>query len=193
MIDSLNKNEMTVHAFGHLAGYGATVICRSGTKCTLECRSTGCKNMDYICMNGAQCTLKPKLCRTEGHKIDTFKGVECPNIITDVPEVYQILKRKLYKIESDEVYKRYNHEIEKDEEQFLSLGWKNLDYDEPAEDEVNGKETELFGDVGILVDEVSGINMKELMLIIVGSIFVITLGWSWYKLKFRGNIYVQLK
>ena len=45
MISSNGRDKIHIKSHGHMAGYGATILCQKGSKCTLECKSTGCVNM----------------------------------------------------------------------------------------------------------------------------------------------------
>ena len=102
-IDSKDK-DTNVSLTGHLAGYRATFICRSGSVCSLECASTACRNMDYVCLNGATCDISPSECANGGK----YDGIECPNMLTSIPS-YQ----KDYS--NDKIYQYQEWEMEQDE------------------------------------------------------------------------------
>lgn len=65
-MDSTGLRSMKVNAMGHRVGYAATVLCRSGSTCTVVCSGTGCENMGYVCEDGAQCSCE---------------GASCPDIV----------------------------------------------------------------------------------------------------------------
>merc|ERR1719384_1141036 len=84
LIDSVHKDHLLVEAFGYFAGNRATVLCRRGSVCELECESNGCFKMEMICLDGAQCTISPIECMTNSENIkdDAFdhivNGIDCP-------------------------------------------------------------------------------------------------------------------
>ena len=51
-IDTMTVAELDVSLFGHNTGYGATIICRSGTDCQLKCKSSGCFGTTFLCITG---------------------------------------------------------------------------------------------------------------------------------------------
>ena len=77
-IDSIGRDKITVQAYGRNAGYGASVICRDGSECNIDCEGTGCDDMDFICLSGAICNVDPVNCDGIRNKVD---GIDCPNII----------------------------------------------------------------------------------------------------------------
>eukprot|EP00484_Ammonia_sp_Unknown_P023605 CAMPEP_0197026958 /NCGR_PEP_ID=MMETSP1384-20130603/6958_1 /TAXON_ID=29189 /ORGANISM="Ammonia sp." /LENGTH=821 /DNA_ID=CAMNT_0042455737 /DNA_START=40 /DNA_END=2505 /DNA_ORIENTATION=+ len=77
-LDSLELAEMTVFSYGFDSGYGATFICRSDSECSLQCKTSGCKNLDFVCLTGSACTVSPKTC-TLDNAGELSKGAVCPN------------------------------------------------------------------------------------------------------------------
>ena len=43
-VNSVNRAALSVRLWGDFSGYGATLVCRSGSKCVLDCKGTGCMN-----------------------------------------------------------------------------------------------------------------------------------------------------
>merc|ERR1712176_939696 len=145
-IDSMARDQMTVHAFGHHAGYGATVICRKNSKCSLICKGSGCYNLDFLCMHGATCILSPTKCR--GDQADTFNGIECPNMMKDVSsdDYDQFKKRKAFNLKNDEIYGKYKNRITNNNEEFHSLGNILVEFEEEeieeTTEEINDEQDE---------------------------------------------------
>eukprot|EP00484_Ammonia_sp_Unknown_P018212 CAMPEP_0197031732 /NCGR_PEP_ID=MMETSP1384-20130603/10642_1 /TAXON_ID=29189 /ORGANISM="Ammonia sp." /LENGTH=645 /DNA_ID=CAMNT_0042461301 /DNA_START=448 /DNA_END=2385 /DNA_ORIENTATION=+ len=80
-IDSMGQSDLNIKMFGYAAGYGATVICRSGAKCKLTCKSNGCYETTFLCMKGSSCSVSPKGCTTDsiGSSYQFKVGdVDCP-------------------------------------------------------------------------------------------------------------------
>ena len=104
-IDSKGRNTMTVQAYGHQAGDGATMICRSRSECSLECSGSGCLNMEYVCIDGAVCNITPLQC--DGTKTK-YKGIDCPTRTTAVSDkdVENIMERKM------KLYERLENHID---------------------------------------------------------------------------------
>merc|ERR1712176_1113357 len=141
-IDSMARDQMTVHAFGHHAGYGATVICRKNSKCSLICKGSGCYNLDFLCMHGATCILSPTKCR--GDQADTFNGIECPNMMKDVSsdDYDQFKKRKAFNLKNDEIYGKYKNRITNNNEEFHSLGNILVEFEEEEIEETTEQEND---------------------------------------------------
>ena len=74
IIDSDGISTVNVELYGHYAGKKATIICRVGSDCRVDCRSNGCKTMKYICLPGANCGIQPAECNVNS-KVD---DVDCP-------------------------------------------------------------------------------------------------------------------
>ena len=87
-IDSGNSKEiMQVFMYGFMSGYGTTVICREKSKCSLECKSSSCRALNYVCVNGASCIMKPAGCQTD-NSISKINGIDCPIYQTSIPDQY---------------------------------------------------------------------------------------------------------
>ena len=82
-VDSLNRTKMTVLSAGFNSGYGTSVVCRAGSECVLKCKTSGCRNLDYICLHGADCKITPNGC-TVDNEGEVIKGIDCPNWIQSV-------------------------------------------------------------------------------------------------------------
>eukprot|EP01084_Bolivina_argentea_P133294 235233_1 len=93
-VDSQDKSQIDVHFFGHLSGFGSSVICRKGSVCNLVCKTTGCVNVDFVCLEDAECNVLPKQCMMDDREI--VDDVVCPNLITDltVDDDLSVLKEK---------------------------------------------------------------------------------------------------
>ena len=147
-IDSKDK-DVYVQLMGHLAGYGATFICRDGSTCSLECKATGCKNMDYVCLPGATCSVEPSACQT-GNRVK-YDGHDCPNMLQSIPgerdlENDPIYQYQEWEMEQDmKLYELINRRASVDEiEEFLRFNSENVK-----------EEIELFGDIDIIDTEES--------------------------------------
>jgi len=84
-IDSEGREQIDIKLFGHYAGYGSSVICRKGSLCSLTCKGTGCKNVDYICLDGSECNVKPSIC-ADDPSVDGIDDIDCPNIVRGLSE-----------------------------------------------------------------------------------------------------------
>ena len=124
-IDSVNQTGMTVHSYGHYSGYGATFICRDQSECTLKCKASGCKNMDFICLNGAICSVTPNGClsQREINIMDTdesIKGIDCPNWSEsdsdEMDDTYLRYIEQKHSMDNDYDGKNYEIDIEYDVE-----------------------------------------------------------------------------
>jgi len=92
IIDSDNSGEiMEVFMYGFMSGYGSTVICRENSKCILECKSSGCRELNYVCLNGANCVMKPQGCPTD-NSVTRINGIDCPTYHTNIPNQGDIIK-----------------------------------------------------------------------------------------------------
>mmetsp|Transcript_35157 Transcript_35157/g.31007 ORF Transcript_35157/g.31007 Transcript_35157/m.31007 type:complete len:662 (+) Transcript_35157:53-2038(+) len=179
IIDSDGVTSLNVNVQGNLAGYGATLICRDGSDCTLNCKSTGCKNMDYVCLSGANCNIDPPKCKTGKRKL--IDGNDCPRFLRRIPSNNE------RDYENDEVYQYQQRKVQQDMELFHLLD-DNVDIDIIEEFLVSNmenraEEIELFGDIDIITQQKNTDFMKILfgissILFIIGSL--IYLG---YKMK----------
>lgn len=79
-IDSSNIPSLSVKVYGADSGYGANVICRSRSVCSLTCKGGACDSLDFLCMNGATCSL-PTGCMEDNSVTTTDGGITCPNVI----------------------------------------------------------------------------------------------------------------
>mmetsp|Transcript_40744 Transcript_40744/g.65446 ORF Transcript_40744/g.65446 Transcript_40744/m.65446 type:complete len:774 (+) Transcript_40744:42-2363(+) len=210
-IDSEDHPELVVHAFGHMAGYGATVICRSTKTCSLVCKGSGCKNLDFVCLEGADCTVNPVKCGDGS--VDVFKGIDCPTMSTAlIPgDEAMILKRKKYLRQNDEIYKKYHKEIQQDEAQFNSLSVYEDDSGDDDEDDSgdqgenddgdDSQEEELlfFAGSNSLVNALKGKSVistdVQIFLAVVALVVFGYAGYLCYKLKFEhaDQYYMPLK
>ena len=80
-IDSKDR-DIQVRSFGHLADLVQHLYVDG--RCSLFCKGTGCKNMDYVCLPGAVCNIQPNGC---GGRIvrAIVDGNSCPNMLTSIP------------------------------------------------------------------------------------------------------------
>eukprot|EP01083_Nonionella_stella_P106988 309332_1 len=76
-VDSQDREQMVVKAFGYMAGNKASVICRKGSTCQVQCQSRGCLNMEVLCLDGSSCSVTPIQCSMD-NSVDSFKGNDCP-------------------------------------------------------------------------------------------------------------------
>merc|ERR1712032_1813784 len=76
-IDSMDHSTLNVKMYGYMAGHGATMICRSGSKCELKCESSGCFKMELNCLSDSFCTVTPNECM-EDNSVEKIDGIDCP-------------------------------------------------------------------------------------------------------------------
>lgn len=76
VIDS-QDGDIVVDMEAHMAGDGATLVCRAGSECSITCHGTSCKNMNIECENDAVCNVFPEGC-TSGGMVD---GTDCPKYV----------------------------------------------------------------------------------------------------------------
>jgi len=111
-IDSNNEATIVVKLFAYQAGYGATLICRGNSVCTLDCIENSCENMDYICPSTATCNITPSKCiDNSNNQID---GVICPNILNNInndDEINRFLEQKKIERENEKLYKQIFSDI----------------------------------------------------------------------------------
>ena len=109
---------MSLKIYGVDSGYGANVICQSGSTCSIQCKSAGCLNLDFICLNGATCSVSPQQC-VEDNSVSDYEGVTCPTwkVSTsddDDADFYSYMEEKEANKESDKKWTLYQEYIEDD-------------------------------------------------------------------------------
>lgn len=77
-IDTLGIAGLKVSLFGYNTGYGATVICRTGSDCKLNCKSSGCFGTTFLCITGSRCTVTPQECRPNDMSVSRVRDTDCP-------------------------------------------------------------------------------------------------------------------
>ena len=70
--------------FGNSAGSDATIICQSGSTCSVACKGNGCLGLTYVCLSGATCNYNPTGCLTD-NSISDINGVSCPTFTDTLP------------------------------------------------------------------------------------------------------------
>ena len=81
IFDSDGVSETTVQAYGELAGNEASVICRSGSACNLDCKGTGCSGLVHEGETGATCNIDPGGCALN-NTVSDVNGIICPDVTT---------------------------------------------------------------------------------------------------------------
>ena len=81
VIESINNTALAIESYGIYSGYGASIICRSGSECTLKCKNNGCLNLDFLCLSGSQCAVTPNVC-DENNIVASYEGTDCPKWYT---------------------------------------------------------------------------------------------------------------
>ena len=175
-IDSMGT-DIVVTSYAHLAGDSGSMICRSGDTCLLNCKSSGCKGLDYICETGAICNIDPVQCDGTRTK---FQGIDCPTKTTTVnadnfmeikhefrQDIYDTFDEYLSKMDDDDDYDLYTPEF-----------MINLD------------EMILAKDIALINSQIMT-NYDEKILIGVGCIIfvVIVMGFIWYRMSKEKNGY----
>ena len=150
-------------SYAHLGGDSGTMICRtSSTSCTLNCKATGCKGLEYICENGANCLIDPPQC--DGNR-NTFRGIDCPTR-TNTAFVDQYMEKK-HEMRKD-IYNAFDQYIEE-------MMNNNGDYDEDYHEEFMMKLDEkiLIGDVGLITAQSIDYYNKQVLIGIGCIAFVV--------------------
>ena len=76
-IDSGSLSSMIVTVLGKSSGNNTSVICRSGSTCSVTCKGDGCEGLLYVCLSGATCNVEPVECFSD-NSVDFIAGVSCP-------------------------------------------------------------------------------------------------------------------
>ena len=152
-VDSMGRDTMIVEAYGHLSGDSASVICRSGSECSIKCVSTGCKNMDYICENGAICNIEPSEC--DGSR-NMYKGTDCP-IRTNNVAADEYMDKK-YEMNRD-IYDAFDEFIDN----FV------VNYDHDLDDGEYDAQEMIFtnDDIGFFKENVKGYNTEAVVIMVL--------------------------
>jgi len=167
--------EITVNSFGHLSGFGGTVICRAGRECTVNCKSTGCQMLDFVCENGAICNVNPVECKNG----NVYRGVDCPKR-SNTADADQYMDRK-YEMQQD-VYERFDAYLDDIMEN------ERLEYDD-YEDIMMFMEREMIFAQEQVIDNYSYNNVDNIPVRLVECIFIL-MGLScllWYILIRKQN------
>jgi len=61
-VDSVNRASLSVRLWGDFSGYGATLVCRSGSQCAVDCKGSGCMHSELLCLYGSTCEVEPAEC-----------------------------------------------------------------------------------------------------------------------------------
>jgi len=95
-ITSVENKDLTIYNYGVSAGIDANIVCKSGSKCTIECESSGCKDLTITCLSGSNCHLIPDLCETQTHSGSIVDETDCPIlIISDTKDDDKILLNEI--------------------------------------------------------------------------------------------------
>lgn len=77
-VDSVNRGALNVKLWGDYSGYGTTMVCRSGSTCSLSCKGTGCMGAELLCLYGSTCTVSPVGCEPNDATDIVQSGSWCP-------------------------------------------------------------------------------------------------------------------
>jgi len=189
MINSNDRDRIHIKSHAHLSGYGATVLCQSGSKCTLECKSTGCMNMDFVCLYGSKCEVSPNEC---GHrKKVSSDGIECPiwsqSESKDEDKVLMeyIEQRKLDRVDDDINNKCLMELKMNDEDGEFGINIESL---------ITGFSTKTKGGYHDLIRMIfASIIYSNLFISFIVFMVTFIFSWCFYSMKYRGEIYKQIR
>ena len=168
-IDSDSKEEIDIKSYGHMSGYGATIICQRDSKCILHCKSSGCVNMDFICLAGSQCKV------ISNELDDGLIWKQSSNEEQDKELLDYVEERKL-----DRKYDKINNQC------LFELSMND-------DDDIDN------GNVGNNYDNVINMIFASMIysnLFISFIVFVVTfvISWFYYSMKYRdNNIYKEIQ
>ena len=119
IIDSDGVTNMEVNMWGNSGGNSGTIICRSGSTCSIDCQGNGCNGLTLQCLTGSICNVSPSGCTSGANSGDAkINGVDCP-------EWQQSTNDDMDKEMITEARNRYNQykleTYDKDEEDLLSI------------------------------------------------------------------------
>ena len=77
-VDSVNRATLSVKLWGDYSGYGTTLVCRSGSECSLSCKGTGCMGAEMLCLYGSKCSVDPMECEPNDATDIVHGGDWCP-------------------------------------------------------------------------------------------------------------------
>ena len=77
VIDSMDLNRMDITLQAYRSGYNSDIICRSGARCHLQCRYSGCVSTRFNCLTGSICTVDAGNCT---NSISEINGISCPSV-----------------------------------------------------------------------------------------------------------------
>jgi len=186
-IDSIGRDYVTVQAYGYNAAEIATFICRSGSECNLDCKTSGCYNLDYVCIDGAICNIDPVECQSG--IISKYQSVDCP-IVTYAASDYEVDEFLTQKeIENKELYNKLDQYVEymmdNDDDDEI-----DMDFDEYLSSKQEGMQ--LFGDIGyIMMDDIGKMYQWKIGGIIVLLVMSVVY-YLCYKLKSGKEDYQML-
>ena len=178
-IDSNDNDELTVTIDGRYTGYGAIVICRSGSICNLNCGQTGCLGLNYICMSGAECNIKPTRCGSAqviNYGDGIVDGTACPewkissSLIQD-NEIMDYIDNLNVEWENDNVYNEERNDFQS-WQQVIESG--RSDKNEDIEENNSIKE---------------GVNNVVIGMLIAVLLVSNFLTYSYLKYKYRDSTY----
>eukprot|EP01084_Bolivina_argentea_P098827 177655_1 len=124
-VDSANVEKMSVKLFGVDAGYGANIVCQSGSTCTLTCKGGGCGETDFICLYGASCSVSPEECLSD-NSVQEYESVSCPqwkisNSANDDEDFTEYMKQKESEKEDNIKWKLFETYTAEDMDSFDAL------------------------------------------------------------------------
>eukprot|EP01083_Nonionella_stella_P154181 496483_1 len=167
VVDSTNVPKMSVKLFGVDAGYGANIVCQSGSSCTVTCKGSGCLETDVICLNGASCSVSPEECLSD-NSVNEYEGISCPQ--------WKVSKSA----DEDDGFHAYirQKEIEKEENIKWKLFQAYISADMDSFEALIGereKDKVLNGNLGLSVDSVLGTNMHLYLVATIVSFVLVAL------------------
>jgi len=77
-VDSVNRASLSMRLWGDFSGYGATLVCRSGSKCVVDCKGSGCMDSELLCLYGSTCEVEPAECEVNSDRDQIVAGTYCP-------------------------------------------------------------------------------------------------------------------
>ena len=171
-IDSINMTKaLTVNLYGHLSGDSASIICRDNTSCTVNCRTSGCSNLDYICETGAICNIDPVQCDGSRAK---YQGIDCPTrtIVVDA-DIYMEWKYHMNK----DIYDAYDEYLDN------IMDDDGLDYEDWVDIMgVESQEMILYAKKSIELGQYNQIH-NNIVALLLSMIIIGCIGSMWYLSK----------
>ena len=172
IVDSNDSiSALNINANGHLAGDGGSVLCRAGTTCRVNCKGSGCSNLDYVCENGATCNISPSEC--DGSKAK-HQGIDCPTrTVAADADVYMEWKYHMNK----DIYDKYD--------EYLDNIMDSDDYDD-WEDIMEIEQEEMIFGAEIKMNE-NIMDQDNVALISCIGLVIGSIACLWYLLCIRNN------